>query len=89
MLVDRGSALVLPGDVARAVGVDLDPRAHRGGDGDLLDVAALGAGRLEPQHLLEGCGVVLRELGLGEGRLADDEVQVRVAVDAELDLAGG
>src|SRR5690349_10871812 len=44
--------LVLDRDVAGAVGVDLDTRAHGRGDGDLADVAALGAGRLEPQHLL-------------------------------------
>ena len=45
--------LVLGRDVLGAVGVDLDTGAHRRGDGDLLQVAALGAGRLEPQHLLE------------------------------------
>src|SRR6476469_668048 len=86
----RGSGLgglVLGRDVLDAVGVHLDAGAHRRRDGDLLDVAALGAGRLETQHLVEGGGVVLRALDLGEGRLADDEVQVRVAVDAELDLA--
>jgi hypothetical protein len=55
--------------------------------GDLLDVAALGAGRLQTQHLLEGGRVVLGQLLLGERRLAHDEVQVGVAVDTELDLA--
>src|SRR4051812_196284 len=47
----RGSRVFLARDVARAVRVDLDAGAHRRGDGDLLDVAALGARRLEPQHL--------------------------------------
>ena len=83
----RSGVLVLRRDVARAVRVDLDAGAHGGGEGDLLEVAALGAGRLEPQHLLERCGVVLGELVLAERRLADDEVQVGVPVDAELDLA--
>src|SRR3954447_10653337 len=81
------SGLVLRSDVPGLVRVDLDARAHGGGDGDLPKVAALGARRLESQHLFERGGVVLRELGLGEGRLADDEVQVGVPVDAELDLA--
>src|SRR5438128_98726 len=46
-----GGGLVLSRDVAGAVRVDLDARAHRRGDGDLLDVAALGAGRLQTEHL--------------------------------------
>src|SRR3954447_21367598 len=79
------SGLVLGRDVAGAVRVDLDAGAHRRGDGDLLDVAALRAGRLQTEHLFQRRGVVLRELHLGEGGLADDEVQVGVAVDAELD----
>jgi hypothetical protein len=46
-------AVALGRDVARAVGVDLDAGPMVRGDGDLPDVAALGAGRLEPEHLLE------------------------------------
>src|SRR5690348_548095 len=79
--------LVLDRDVAGAVRVDLDAGAHGRRDGDLLQVAALGAGRLQTEHLFERRGVVLRELDLGERGLADDEVQVRVPVDPELDLA--
>src|SRR5919107_2825410 len=79
--------LVLDGEVARAVRVHGDAGAHRGGQRRLLHVPALGGRRLEPQHLLEGGGVVLDELLLAERGLADDEVQVGVLVGAELDLA--
>src|SRR6478752_6228424 len=85
--VRRSGLVLLDEEVARLAEVERDARAHRRGDRGLLDVAALGAGRLETQDLLEGSGVVLDELGLVEGRLADDEVEVRVLVDAELDLA--
>ncbi len=84
---DQACRLVLDRHVAGAVRVDLDAGAHGRGDGDLLDVAALGARRLEPQHLLEGGRVVLGQRDLGERGLPDDEVQVGVPVDAELDLA--
>ena len=59
-VVGSGLCLVLDRDVTSAVGVDLDTGAHGGGDGDLADVAALGAGRLEPEHFVERGGVVLR-----------------------------
>src|SRR5689334_24505731 len=39
------------------------------------------------KDLVQRGAVVLHQLGLVEGGLADDEVQVRVLVDAELDLA--
>src|ERR1044071_8567266 len=81
------SGVELGGQRPRLVGVDLDAGAHGRGEDDLLDVASLGRGRLETQHLVEGGGVVLDELALAEGHLADDEVQVRVPVDTELDLA--
>src|SRR5690606_4635230 len=48
---------------------------------------ALGGGRLEAQDLVDRGAVVLHELGLVEGGLADDEVEVAVLVDAALDLA--
>src|SRR5690606_27240598 len=73
--------------LTRGIRVDRDTGAHRGGQGDLLDVAPLRSGRLEPQHLVDGGQVVLQQLLLVEGDLADDEVEVAVAVDAELDLA--
>nr|AHE14889.1 hypothetical protein asmbl_12 [uncultured bacterium] len=77
-LVDR--------QVPGAVRVDRDARAHGGRDGDLLDVPALGRGRLGAQHLVQGGGVVLHQLGLVEGGLADHQVQVGLLVDAEVDL---
>src|SRR5690606_11046586 len=83
---DRGRVL-LDEEVAGAVRVDRDAGAHRGGDGGLLDVPALGGGRLQTEDLVQRGAVVLHQLGVVEGRLADDEVQVRVLVDAELDLA--
>ena len=53
---------VVDQQVAGAVRVDRDARAHRGGDGDLLQVPALGGGRLGPQHLVQRGGVVLDQL---------------------------
>ena len=63
------------------------PGAHRRGHRDLAQVTTLRRARLEPQHLVEGGEVVLRQLLRAERRLADDEVQVGVPVDPELDLA--
>ena len=48
--------------LAGPVRVDLDAGAHRRRQGDLPEVAALGAGRLEPQHLVERGRVVLGQL---------------------------
>src|SRR5699024_94757 len=59
----------------------------RGGHHGLGDVAALRSRRLQPEDLLQRCAVVLHQLLLGEGRLADDEVQAGVFVDTELDPA--
>src|SRR4029453_12765907 len=73
--------------VAGGAGVDLDAGTHRGGDGDALDVAALGRGRLGPEDLVQDDLVVLDQgPGLERG-LAQDQVQVAVAVDPVLDLA--
>src|SRR4051812_7935829 len=83
---DRGRVL-LDEEVAGAVGVERNAGAHRGADGGLPDVATLGGGRLQTEDLLQRRAVVLHQLGVVERRLADDEVQVRVLVDAELDLA--
>src|SRR5699024_2016432 len=57
------------------------------GHGDLGDVAALRGGGLQSQDLVERGDVVLDQLLLREGDLADDVVQVRRTVGAELDLA--
>src|SRR5215217_7443659 len=73
--------------VAGGAGVDPDAGAHRGGDGDALDVAALGRGRLGPQDLVQH-GLVVLDQGPGRERgLAQDQVEVAVAVDPVLDLA--
>src|SRR5699024_5003352 len=74
-------------EVAGAVHIDRDTGAHGGGHGDLLDVAALRGGRLQAQDLVERGHVVLDQLLIGERDLADDVVQVRGTVRAELDLA--
>src|SRR5919197_4719544 len=67
-------------------GIRVDAGAHRGGDGDALEVAALGRGRIGPQHLVEHDLVVLGEGAGLEGGLAEDQVQVAVPVDPVLDL---
>src|SRR5215475_2746581 len=85
-LPDRRGFLFLD-EAAGLVGVDGDARPHGGGERDLLQVTALGRGRLEPDHLVERGGVVLEQRVLGERGLADHEVQVAVPVGAELDLA--
>src|SRR6266542_2553500 len=78
----------LGGDVARLRGVDLDPRPHRCRDGDALDVAALGRGRLGPDDLVEHDLVVLGERLGREGGLAEHQVDVAPAVGAVLELSG-
>src|SRR5215207_4650788 len=84
---DGGGSLVLDQEVAGAVRVDRNARAHGGGEGDLLDVPALGRARLGPGDLLQRRGVVLDQLLDVEARLADHQVQVGLLVDAEVDLA--
>src|SRR4029453_13962259 len=73
--------------VAGGPGVDLDAGAHRGGDGDALDVAALGRGRLGAEDLVQHGLVVLDQGPAVERGLAQDQVQVAVPVDPVLDLA--
>jgi hypothetical protein len=53
------------GEAAGLVGVDRDAGAHRGGERDLPQVPALGCGGLEPDHLVDGGRVVLKQ---GRGR---------------------
>src|SRR5665213_3388392 len=69
------------------VDIQRNARTKRGRDGPLGDVAALRARRLRADDLIERSLDVLGELLLAEAGLADDEVHVRVLVDAELDLA--
>src|SRR6266568_4990102 len=78
-----GSRVLLLEEGTGLVRVDRDPRGHRRGEGHLPEVTALGRGRLEPDDLIQRGRVVLQQLGLGEGRLADDEVEVPVPVGAE------
>src|SRR4051812_1335567 len=67
----------------------IDRNAGAGGrrHDDLFQVAALRRRRLGAQDLVECGTVVLDERLLVERRLADDEVQVGLLVDAEVDLA--
>src|SRR5205823_14142102 len=58
-------------EVARAVGVDRDAGAHRGGEEDLPQVLALRRRGLRPQHLVEDGRVVVDQLRLAEARLAE------------------
>src|SRR5215469_13803766 len=74
-------------DSTRDARIDVDAGAHRGGDGDLLDVAPLRGGGLRPDDLLDQGGVVLDQLALVEAPLADWDVDVRAAVGAVLELA--
>src|ERR1700743_1127913 len=83
----RLSSALFVEEAAGLVGVDRDAWGHGRGEGDLLQVPALGGGRLEPNHLVKRGRVVLEQRLLVEGGLADDEVKVPVPVDAELDLA--
>src|SRR3954451_10423185 len=79
--------LELLGDVAGARRVDVDPRSHRRGERDLLDVTALRGRRLRADDLVEERRVVLDQLPLVEALLADRDVDVRAAVGAVLELA--
>src|SRR4051794_2602042 len=83
----HGLRIVLGEEVPGTPEVQRDARAHRRRQGRLLDVVTLGGRRLEPEDLLQRGRVVLHERGRVERGLADDEVEVRVLVDAELDLA--
>src|SRR6266540_628191 len=67
--------------------VDVDPRAHRAGQCNRLDVAPLRRGRLGARDLLEQGGVVLDQLALVEALLAERDVDVRAAVGAVFELA--
>ena len=67
--------------------VDLDAGAHGGGDGDGLDVAALGAGRLNAQQLGKKDAIVLGELLHGERGLSQRNVADAIAVGTILDAA--
>src|SRR5690625_7900703 len=63
----RSGLVGLLEEVAGAVHVDRDARAHGRGHGDLRDVAPLGGGGLQPQDLVERRHVVLGQLLLSEG----------------------
>src|SRR5450756_231636 len=61
--------------VPNAGRIDLDPGAHRGADGDRLDVLALRRRRLGAQDLVEDGTVVLNELDGVEGHPSDTHVR--------------
>src|SRR6185503_20643518 len=75
-------------DAPRPRRIDVDPGAHRAGQGNSLDVAALGGRGLRAHDLVDQRGVVLEQLLLVEALLADRYVDVRPAVGAVLELAG-
>ena len=68
--------------------VDRDAGAHRAGDRDVLDVHALGRGRLGADDLIHERGEVRLERLETERDLSDRRVDVPRLVDAELDLTG-
>src|SRR4051812_29500180 len=68
--------------------IDLDAGTHGRGEGDRLDVAALGPRRLRADDLLQQRQVVAQQRAVVEARLADRQVDVGGAVGAVLDLAG-
>src|SRR3569832_1565735 len=68
-----------------AVAVHVDAGAHRGGDADATDVAALGRGRLGAVDLVDHGAQVGQQGGGLEAHLADRHVHVAVAVGAVLD----
>jgi hypothetical protein len=67
--------------------VDLEARSHGRGQGDALDVGALGAGRTWPLQSVHIGLHVGFEGFLGEGGLADAAVRDAGLLDAELDRA--
>src|SRR5689334_15763022 len=83
-----GRSSLLLNKIAGLRRVDLDPGAHGRGHRDRPDVLALGRGRLGADQLLDHGLVVLEQVLVGEGRLADGHVDDRGAVGAVLDLAG-
>src|SRR5450759_1034191 len=79
--------LFLDQKVLRAALIQRNAGAHGRGHHCSLDETALGSGRLQTQDLVQRRTIVLHQLGLVEGGLADDEVEVGMLVGAELDLA--
>src|SRR5215204_7285361 len=67
--------------------IDLHPRPHGRGDGDPLDIGALGAGGLRLLHRVGEGADVLDELALLERRLADAGMDDAGLLDPELDRA--
>src|SRR5690349_8816245 len=68
--------------------VQADAGGHGGADDDALDVLALGAGRLGAHDGVNRGGEVLHELLLGEGELADGDVDEAGLVHTKLDASG-
>jgi hypothetical protein len=68
--------------------VELDARAHRRRQRHAAQVTTLGAGRLRLDDLIDHCGIVLEQRQRLEARLADRQVDDRLAIGPILDLAG-
>src|SRR3954451_14142675 len=86
LVTSDSDARVLRKEVAGAQRVDRDARAHRRGEGDLLQVPALRRRRLGAEDVVQRGRVVLDQLLSVEGSLADRQVKVGLVVDAEVDL---
>src|SRR5262245_9606093 len=73
--------------VRHALHVDLDPRSHRGRDGDRAQILALGRRRLRANDGFEQGQRIGHEVIGREGPLAHGDMDVPRLVDPELDLA--
>src|SRR5438552_18155529 len=83
-LAGMSGVLLLPEHRRR---LDLHARPHGRGDGDAVDVSALGAGRLRLGNGIGESLDVLDQLLLGERRLADAGMDDPGLLNAELDRA--
>ena len=81
------SEQLLSEEVALNSGVDLDARAHGGAHGDALHVLALSRSGLNAQDLGVEGSVVLDELLVGEGLLAQGHMADAIAVGTILNAA--
>src|SRR3954469_6492480 len=84
----RGPARLRLNQVLGARRIDLDAGAHGRRERHGADVLALRGRRLRADELLERRAVVVEQVLVREGGLADGHVDDRRAVGAVLDLAG-
>src|SRR5439155_10237090 len=88
----RGSGWLGGSNLSRNVAdpsrVDPDPRAHRAREGHRPQVLALRRRRLGPKDLVDHRQIVLGQASFVERSLSDHHAQVRLTVDAILELPG-